>query len=469
MIKKLYLLFIKPKSQKEDSERHEFILNIILLASIILLSVGSIISVIDLIFFNPITHSNDSLSLIVIFSILFIFITLYILSRKKLFVLSSYILITIYFLLATYMIFLWGIELPAALLFYIMIIIISGILISTRSSFIMTLIIILTISIVNNFRIFGFIHPNLYWKEEIWGADDIITLFIIFLIIATVSWLSNREIEKSLKRARKSEAELKEERDMLEVRVENRTQELQKAQMEKMAQIYKFAEFGRLSGGLFHDLINPLNAVTLNIEKIKETGRLGGEFQEVESDLERTIKATNRMRDFINSVKRQIAHEDNPELFSMNQEVNEAIEVLKYRARKNNVEIIFKSKEEIQTLGSPTKFNQVMVNLINNAIDAYLDTNKDIIREIKIDLAEENNTLIISVRDYGRGIPKDILDKIFEPFFTTKDFKQNKSSGTGIGLSLTKRIIEKDFDGSIKVESEENKGAKFTIKFPLIT
>jgi len=367
------------------------------------------------------------------------------------------------------MIFLWGIELPAALLFYIMIIIISGILISTRSSFVMTLIIILTISIVNNFRIFGFIHPNLYWKEEIWGADDIITLFIIFLIIATVSWLSNREIEKSLKRARKSEAELKEERDMLEVRVENRTQELQKAQMEKMAQIYKFAEFGRLSGGLFHDLINPLNAVTLNIEKIKETGRLGGEFQEVESDLERTIKATNRMRDFINSVKRQIAHEDNPELFSINQEVNEAIEVLKYRARKNNIKIIFKSKEEIQTLGSPTKFNQVMVNLINNAIDAYLDTNKDIIREIKIDLAEENNTLIISVRDYGRGIPKDILDKIFEPFFTTKDFKQNKSSGTGIGLSLTKRIIEKDFDGSIKVESEENKGAKFTIKFPLIT
>jgi len=455
---------IKPKSSHEDLKRREYILNVILFSSILLLIVAVIIKMIDIL-----TLTTGGLSLVVIISILLIFLFLYFLSRTGLFITSAYILVGVYFTLATYMTFLWGVELPVALLFYIMIIIVSGILISTRFAFIITISISLTIALVNYLHVNGVMAPDLYWKKEVWEIEDIIVLSIILLIIATVSWLSNREIEKSLKRARKSEAELKEERDMLEIRVENRTQELQKTQMEKMAQIYKFAEFGRLSGGLFHDLINPLNAVSLNIEKIKETGRLGGEFQEVESDLERTIKATNRMRDFINSVKRQIAHEDSPELFSINQEINEAIEVLKYRARKNNVEIIFKSKKEVQTLGSPIKFNQVMINLINNAIDAYLDTNKDIIREIKIDLAEENNTITISVRDYGRGVPKDILDKIFEPFFTTKNFKQNKSSGTGIGLSLTKRIIEKDFDGSIKIESEENKGAKFTIKFPLIT
>lgn len=66
------------------------------------------------------------------------------------------------------------------------------------------------------------------------------------------------------------------------------------------------------------------------------------------------------------------------------------------------------------------------------------------------------------VEDRGMGIPKENIEKIFEPFFTTKNF------GMGIGLSMVKRIIEKDFSGTIKVESIENRCTMFTIKFPKI-
>ena len=66
----------------------------------------------------------------------------------------------------------------------------------------------------------------------------------------------------------------------------------------------------------------------------------------------------------------------------------------------------------------------------------------------------------MEIEDFGEGIEQKNIDKIFEPFFTTKD-----ESGIGIGLSLTKDIIEKDFKGSIEAESEIGKGTRFVIKF----
>ena len=79
-------------------------------------------------------------------------------------------------------------------------------------------------------------------------------------------------------------------------------------------------------------------------------------------------------------------------------------------------------------------------------------------------LEKKNSNFIICVRDFGTGISPENLDKIFEPFFTTKTVTR----GMGIGLSMTKRIIEKDFLGTLHVESMKGKGAKFTIKIPVI-
>ena len=109
-----------------------------------------------------------------------------------------------------------------------------------------------------------------------------------------IAWLSNREIEKSLKRARRSEAALKVERDALEITVEARTRQLREAQADQLSQLYRFAEFGQISSGLFHDLVNPLNAMSLNMENILSI-QDHATVSEMRERIERAMGSAKRM------------------------------------------------------------------------------------------------------------------------------------------------------------------------------
>ncbi|MDD5726064.1 MAG: HAMP domain-containing sensor histidine kinase [Patescibacteria group bacterium] len=465
---------VLPKSKESDSARKEFILNILLVAilAVILTSLA-----IHITFWNMLhsidsaAYDNNTLSLGVLLGLLAFFSLLYFLSRKGFFSLASYLLLASLFLFASYMGYRWGTELPPVLLFLVLIIVMSGVLISTRFAFLMTTMSALAIFTMGYAQINNLTHPNLYWKAGTIRTTDIIMFVVIFLVIAIVSWLSNREIEKSLARARGSEAELKKERDSLEVIVEERTKELKEAQFEQMAQLYRFAEFGRLSSGLFHDLINPLNAVALNMEKVKCQDEHGVTLNETRMYLDKALKATKKMENFVLAVRKQMTRQGDNIVFSLTDEVKQVIDVLSYKALKANTELNFYSSGNIETFGDAIKFSQVALNLIANAIDANgppdqrtVMTSDKIIeeynRKVDVFLTEEDSLISLIVRDYGKGIPKEYLDKIFDQFFTTKG-----SRGLGIGLCMVKRIIEKDFHGTIRVESEENKGTTFTIKF----
>ncbi|MFC1821446.1 sensor histidine kinase, partial [Thermodesulfobacteriota bacterium] len=90
------------------------------------------------------------------------------------------------------------------------------------------------------------------------------------------------------------------------------------------------------------------------------------------------------------------------------------------------------------------------------------DDVKGQVKHIFIKTSSRGGTVIIEIRDTGTGIPKQILDKIFEPFFTSKKVSQ----GTGLGLSISYGIVQ-DYDGTIRVETEEGVGASFIIQFPI--
>jgi len=458
-----YKKFIEPRSKNEDLKRREFILNIFLLCIIILFGIQLLI-----VLYQSVTFVEyRGLPLVILTSFFLVFLILYILSRKGFFILSSYIFIGYFLMLTTYAVYKWGVELPPGLLFYMLIVVMSGILISTRFAFIITLVISLFIIIIGYLQINSVIHPNLYWKTDLLTLSDVIMFPIIFFIIAAVSWLSNREIEKSLNRAGNAEAELKKERDFLNIKVKERTKELEKTQLDKIAQLYRFAEFGRLSAGLFHDLMNHLTSVSLNMEKVKSNHGGKDGIMKTKSYLDKAIGAAGRMENFVIAVREQISKQKNRILFSLTKEIEQAIQVLAYKAQKADVRINFFALENIQIFGDPIKFNQVATNLIANAIDAYATMNKETAvnnknREVVLCLSEKNGIINLSVEDWGCGIAQENINKIFESFFTTKNLK----GGIGIGLSLTKKIIKKDFRGSIEVESEDNKGSKFVIKFP---
>lgn len=448
----LYEKFIKPKSKNEDHKRREFILNILLLCSILLYVFGFLISA----YCTLIKNQNNEQNNIIILLILLFFITLYLISRLKSYIPAAYLFVTIFLIPIFYAAYNWGVDLPAVLLFSVLLIIMSSILINTRFSFFITLTISVVFIYLTNLQFQNTIMVNRAWKnEKMIEPENTIVYAIILLIIATISWLSNREIEKSLERARLSEAALKKERDFLEIRVDERTKELQKIQLEKIAEMSRLAEFGRLSSGLFHDLVNPLTALSFNLEKIKQTRNY--QFKEIEDDLNRAFSVTQKIREFISSIKKQFNHEENKELFSLNHEINDVLQVLTYRARKNNININFEPMEEIELFGDAIKFNQVILNIISNAIEAYPLNN--FIKNIDVTLFNNENYIVLHVKDYGQGVSKDIENEIFKAFFTTK------KNGTGVGLSLVKNIVEKDFNGEINFKNNENQGATFIIKF----
>jgi len=455
----LYISIIKPRSGTEDSKRQEFLLNSILSGIIFVLILLDIS-----ILYNSLTdHTYSSIRFWKFSIIIILFGSLLLLSRYGWHKISSYIFIAGFFVATLYGSITWGIGLPASLLSYSLIITISSVLISSQFGMVVAFIIITTLILLGIEESYLKTIPT--WKQHPTRITDAIQYSTILLVTVVTSWLSNREMEKSLMRARKAEKDIAIERDSLEIKVEERTKEIKRMQIEKIGQLYRFAEFGKLSSGIFHDLINPLNAVSLNITELDRISRNSKSIQSKKC-LEHAISASKRMESFISAIKRQMQSQENKMKFDIKDEVTEVIQILSHKARKAQVDIIINIPDRTYLFSNPLYINRVLTNLISNAIDAY--EHKSIKAKKKIVIIStktDTKQLTIEVSDFGIGIDKTNLDKIFEPFFTTKA----TNAGLGLGLSTTKDIVEKDLHGKITVTSTPEVQTTFTITIPHVT
>ncbi len=303
--------FTTPRSADKDLRRRELIFNILVLSSAALFTAASVISVFVSLL-RPESSEHNSVSILVLLSTVVFLLFLYLLARRGFFKASAYALVGVFFLFALLMGFRWGIDLSASLLLYTLTIVMAGVLVSTRFAFLATAIVTIALLIVGQLQVTNVIAVDRYWRTESWHTSDIVMTMIILLAVATVSWLSNREIERSLARAEASEEALRTERDNLEIIVEECTRELKTAQLEKISQLYRFAEFGRLSSGLFHDLMNPLMAVSLNLERGRSEGT---DVSKAAAHMDQAFTAAKRMERFIGAVRKQIGKQGEKKLF----------------------------------------------------------------------------------------------------------------------------------------------------------
>lgn len=457
LIKKIIL----PKSSNKDKARRESILNILLLGSLLITFFAFFVNIVNTFYHLSVHGGTPAFLILVFFGIQLLLLYLSKTGKEEL---AAFFLICFFYLSGTYTIYTWGAEIPLAWAIYALLVIMSGVLIGTRFAFFSTLTLVFTSSILAYRQALGLSHPDLSWINVPYSFGDAVLLNITLIVIGIIAWLYTSEIEKSLLRARASEAELKKERDMLEIKVEERTKDLKQAQLERMTQIYRFAEIGRLSSGLFHDLATPLSLVSLHLDRMKYKHEQGS-IENVQAQLKKAIHATNYLESFVKAVRKQLQSQGSDNMFSINKEIKMVIQMLNHKARTQNIKIIFHSVKEIKIYGDQIKFSQLMINLVLNAIDAYeakiLDEEN---RIINIQLSKNTNAVRLIIQDYGVGILKENIKKIFQPFFTTKSAEK----GTGIGLSISKEIVEKNFGGEIHAESAKKTGTVFTIVFPII-
>ena len=144
---------------------------------------------------------------------------------------------------------------------------------------------------------------------------------------------------------------------------------------------------------------------------------------------------------------------------NLNDALKEVIGFLEKEVLFRNITLELHLREDLPTVTSDKgQLEQVVLNIMNNAVDAIEKGGRiEIITDVK-----DENTLTISIRDNGPGIPEDVVKHIFEPFFTTKE----KGKGTGLGLSISYGIMQK-LGGTISVQSEVNKGTTFTLEIPV--
>ncbi|HKR05146.1 MAG TPA: ATP-binding protein, partial [Bacteroidia bacterium] len=249
-------------------------------------------------------------------------------------------------------------------------------------------------------------------------------------------------------------------------------EDLKKAQ-EQLIQSEKMASLGQLTAGVAHEINNPINFVSANVNPLK---RNFAELIDViknkktlnADELNYTINETHELLTGIEEGSRRTAEiviglrnfsrldEEEMKKASINEGIHSTLVLLKSKLKQNNIEVInlFDDLPEIECY--PGKLNQVFMNIISNAIDAISENGKIIITTSK-----ENDRIKISICDNGKGMSREVKQKIFDPFFTTKDV----GKGTGLGLSISYGIIEKH-KGNIEVNSEVGKGSEFLISLP---
>lgn len=347
---------------------------------------------------------------------------------------------------------------------YALIIALSGILIGTKFAVFVMAVVVTSIVSLGVLQANQTLIPDTYWKLDRITKADAWEYAIAISIIMILVFLYNLQVEKSLKRARRSEKALKKERDLLEVKVNERTRDLKSEQSKRISQLYHFYEFGQLSGGIFHDLVNRLQSVYFSIEELSSKHMNNGK---VPADVKEIIDEANsnfeNVRTYLRAAQKQIRREDTRAYFSIVEEIKDCVEVSSYRVKQSGASIYFSEPNtKIVTFGNKFKLNQILTNLIGNAADSCSKIkDNNIPCSILIEAKKIDNNVVISINDSGVGIKKENLKKIFDPFFTT-----NKTMG--LGLYTTKNIIEKDFKGKIKVGSKHKEGASVIITIPLI-
>jgi nitrogen fixation/metabolism regulation signal transduction histidine kinase len=239
--------------------------------------------------------------------------------------------------------------------------------------------------------------------------------------------------------------------------------EKQRKQEQILIQQSKLASMGEMIGNIAHQWRQPLNALGLVIQNIQfayHMKELNDEY--MEKSVKKVNLLTNNMSKTIDDFRNFFIENKEKKVFKVKKSIQEVANLMDSAFKHYEIEVIIKHTDEnISVEGYPNEFSQALLNILSNSKDAFLNTELSNAK-IMIDTYSKGSFVIIEISDNATGIPKNIINKIFEPYFTTK----HQSQGTGIGLYMTKIIIESNMLGDISVKNSKE-GAIFTIKIPI--
>jgi C4-dicarboxylate-specific signal transduction histidine kinase len=263
-----------------------------------------------------------------------------------------------------------------------------------------------------------------------------------------------KKVQEQTQQLINTNSELQELNTCLEQKVKEKTKE-NFQQFQVLQQQSKLAAMGEMVGAIAHQWRQPLNTLAIRIQRLPrdyKKDKINAKFlEEFAQKNKETInfmsKTIDDFRNFFRIDKQRVE-------FDIKESIEQALSLFGAQLKNNNISVNLLA-EHLVIDGFKTEFQQVIVNLISNSKDAF------IMRDIKdavININIKNN--MVQVQDNAGGIKDDIIDRIFEPYFTTKE----QGAGTGMGLYISKMIIEDNFGGKLSAENSQD-GVIFIIEF----
>lgn len=221
----------------------------------------------------------------------------------------------------------------------------------------------------------------------------------------------------------------------------------------------RMASLGQMLANIAHQWRQPLTELSLTVFNLKKsakshnTVKLDKYYKESLGIIENMSQTIDDFTNFFNPNKPK-------EKFFLDFAVDDALLIAKKLIQKEDIKIA-KDFDKVEVFGVLNELSQVIINLVQNSSEAFVYKNIDK-KNISIKISQSDTSAIIVFEDNAAGIDDSILDKIFEPYFTTK----HQSNGTGLGLFMSKMIIEKSLNGTISALNIKN-GMQFIINIPL--
>jgi signal transduction histidine kinase len=220
----------------------------------------------------------------------------------------------------------------------------------------------------------------------------------------------------------------------------------------------RLAEVGTFTGGLAHEIKNPLSTVLLNLQLLQEDlDEDDPAHTRILSRLATVTREASRLRDILDDFLKFAGKlELKRERADLNKMLEELVDFFAPQAQLNRVQLRFKPLDgQFWVDVDPRLIKQTILNLLLNALQAMPGGG-----ELILNATRNGDSAVVDVIDTGSGIPKESIDRIFDAYYSTK------KGGTGLGLAMAKRIVE-EHGGKISVSSEPGKGSDFRLTLPL--
>lgn len=320
-------------------------------------------------------------------------------------------------------------------------------------------------------------------QSTIWGAAALLVVLMAVILLL----LRNMAMKK------RAEERLRNFADQLELRVKERTEELELStaaldeQNRKLQETYeglqqetadrirvmeelrqrdqlliqqsRMAAMGEMLGNIAHQWRQPLNVLGLKIQELAICYKLGNFSKELlEGNVGKSMEILKHMSRTIDDFRTFSTPDKEKVLFNVNDVVRKTVSLVAETLRDHGIALDIASDGEPQIEGYPNEFAQVLLNILMNAKDAFMERQT---AEPKITIrcsTDEEGRAVVAISDNAGGIDESIMDKIFDAYFTTKEL----GKGTGVGLFMSKKIIESHMTGRLTVRNT-GAGAEFTI------